>query len=223
MEQAKIKIEVWSDFICPFCYLGKRKLYQALDRLGLGNKAEIIWHSYQLDPDFPRNKSISSLQYLIEKKHYQPGQIEGIHQYLTEQGRLYDIDFRFDKALTFNTYDAHRLWQWSKNSGKSNEFKEAVFLAYFTKGIDLSGNENLLNIITDLGLDRSEADRILNSDSFDQEIEMDKYQSRQLGIRGVPYFLINDKKDISGAQDDRVFDSVLSSSFRMAQLYSQLN
>jgi len=223
MLQEKIKIEVWSDIVCPFCYLGKRKLNRALDRLGLLNKADIIWHSYQLDPDFPMNKSISSLQYLMEKKHYPQGQIEGMHQYLTEQGKLYGIDFQFDKALTFNTYNAHRLWQWSKNSGKSNEFKEAVFLAYFTEGTDLSDNENLLNIITGIGLDRSAAEKILNSDSYEQEIEIDKYQARQLGIRGVPYFLIDDKTEISGAQDDRVFESVLSSSFRLVQHYGQLN
>jgi len=223
MENEKLKIEVWSDIICPFCYLGKRKLNRALSRLGLQNNAEIIWHSYQLDPDFPRNQSISSLQYLMEKKHYSAGQIEGMHQYLTEQGKLYDIDFQFDKALTFNTYDAHRLWQWSKLSGKGNEFKEALFLAYFTTGIDLSDNENLLKIVSGLGLERSEAEKILNSDSYEQDIEMDKYQARQLGIRGVPYFLINNKTEISGAQDDRVFESVLTSAFRMAQLYGQLN
>jgi predicted DsbA family dithiol-disulfide isomerase len=223
MVQEKIKIEVWSDIICPFCYLGKRKLNQALGKLGLQDKAEIIWHSYQLDPEFPKNRSTSSLQYLKEKKNYSAEQIEAMHQYLTEQGKMYGIDFRFDKALTFNTYDVHRLWQWSKNSGRSDEFKEAVFLAYFTNGTDLSDNENLLNIIAGLGLGRSQAEAILKSDSYGQEIEMDKYQARQLGLRGVPYFLINDKTEISGAQDDKVFESVLSSSFRLLQLYSQRN
>jgi predicted DsbA family dithiol-disulfide isomerase len=223
MELEKIKIEVWSDIVCPFCYLGKRKLNKALERLGLKGKAEIIWHSYQLDPDFPKDKSVMSLQYLMETRHYQASQIEGIHQYLTEQGKLYNIDFQFHKALTFNTYDAHRLWQWSKSLGKSDELKEAMFLEYFTKGTDLSDNDNLLNIIDMLGLNRSEASVILSSDAWEQEVEMDKYQARQLGIRGVPYFLINDKVDISGAQDDKVFESVLSSAFRQVQLYSQRN
>lgn len=223
MEQEKIKIEIWSDIVCPFCYLGKRKLTQALDKLGIKDKSEVIWHSYQLDPEFPKHVSTSSLRYLTEKKHYQAEQIESMHQYLTEQGKQYDINFRFDKALTFNTYDVHRLWQWSKTIGKGNEFKEAMFLAYFTNGIDLSVKENLLNIIVGLGLAKSEAEMILKSDSYEQEIEMDKYQARQLGIRGVPFFLVNDKTEISGAQDDKVFESVLSSAFRLLQLYSQRN
>jgi predicted DsbA family dithiol-disulfide isomerase len=223
MESEKLKIEVWSDIVCPFCYLGKRKLQQAVNKLGVSEIIEIIWHSFQLDPDFPVNTSISSTKYISEKKNIPAVQLHEMHRYLVSQGRSYGIDFQFEKALSFNTFDAHRLWQWTKKFNKSNEAKEAFFKAYFTNGIDLSQNINLLNVIESLGLDRAEAEEILNSHLYEQELEEDRYQARQLGIRGVPYFLINNKEVISGAQDDKVFENVLSSGIKTMQLYRLRN
>ena len=117
----------------------------------------------------------------------------------------------FEKSLSFNTFDAHRLWHWSKQFGKQNEWKEAVMIAYFTEGIDLSKKENLMQIVTDLGLDSLSAYQVLNSDSYANEVENDINQSNQLQIQGVPYFLVNGKDAISGAQDDKVFEKVLKS------------
>jgi predicted DsbA family dithiol-disulfide isomerase len=223
MESEKLKIEIWSDIVCPFCYLGKKKLQQAISKLGISEITEIIWHSFQLDPDFPANYSVSSTKYISEKKNIPAEQLREMHQYLVSQGKSYGIDFQFGKALSFNTFDAHRLWQWTKKFNKSNEAKEALFKAYFTNGIDLSHNINLLNVMESLGLDRDEAEMILNSHSYEQELEEDRYQSRQLGIRGVPYFLINNKEVISGAQDDKVFESVLSTGIKTMQLYRLRN
>jgi predicted DsbA family dithiol-disulfide isomerase len=223
MDSEKLKIEIWSDIVCPFCYLGKKKIQQAITKLGISEITEIIWHSFQLDPDFPVNYSISSTKYISEKKNIPAEQLQEMHRYLVGHGKSYGIDFQFGKALSFNTFDAHRLWQWTKKFNKSNEAKEALFKAYFTDGLDLSQNINLLNVIGSLGLDRAEAERILNSDSYEQELEEDRYQSRQLGIRGVPYFLINNKEVISGAQDDKVFEKSLASGIKTMQLYRLRN
>jgi predicted DsbA family dithiol-disulfide isomerase len=223
MESEKLKIEIWSDIVCPFCYLGKKKLQRAINKLGISEITEIIWHSFQLDPDFPVNFSISSTKYISEKKNIPTEQLHEMHQYLFSQGKSYGIDFQFGKALSFNTNNAHRLWQWTKKFNKSNEAKEALFKAYFTDGIDLSQSINLLNVIENLGLNRAEAERILESHSYEQELEEDRYQSRQLGIRGVPYFLINNKEVISGAQDDKVFENVLSAGIKTMQLYRLRN
>jgi predicted DsbA family dithiol-disulfide isomerase len=146
-----------------------------------------------------------------------------MHLLLTDQGKNYGIDFQFDKALSFNTYDAHRLWQWSKKSDKSNEVKDALFLAYFTNGIDLSIKENLLDVIAGTGLDISEAENILYSDLFEDRLEEDKYQASQMGIRGVPYFLINEKLVISGAQDDKVFENMLLAALTQVQVHPLKN
>lgn len=205
----KMKIEVWSDMVCPFCYLGKQKLQQAIRNLNLENRTAVIWHSFLLDPDFPPHTSMPSAQYLT-RKGYPEATLRGMQQQLTERGRSYGIRFAFDRSVYFNTLDAHRLWQWSKESGHENEFKEAVFLAHFTEGRDLSEKEELLQVAALAGLDRIAALNILDSDAYAQAVEEDIYQSRQLGIRGVPYFLIDDEHVISGAQDDAVFERALA-------------
>ena len=210
MNREKITIEVWSDIVCPYCYLGKRKLHQAIHRLHASDRIDIIWRSYQLDPGFPENTSISSLQYLSQRKGYPVAHIRGMHQQLSERGRRYGIRFQFETSLSFNTLDAHRLWQWSRSSGKSDALKEAFFSAYFTDGVDLSKNENLLEVVEMAGLDKAEAGRILVSGAYSDAVELDVCFARQLGIRSVPYFLINEKKAISGAQDDRVFEEAIS-------------
>ena len=204
----KIKVEVWSDMVCPFCYLGKQKLQQAIRKLHLENRTEVIWHSYQLDPYFPVSTSMPSSRYLVEKG-YPEVQLRGMQQQLTERGRAYGIRFAFDRSVYFNTLDSHRLWQWSKLSGRENEFKEAVFLAHFTEGRDLSDPLELIATAAVAGLNPEDAKQVLESGAFANEVEEDIYQSRQLGIHGVPYFLINDKLVISGAQDDSKFENTL--------------
>ncbi len=209
MNTEKIKIEIWSDVVCPFCFIGKKKIEQAITKLNAEDKVEIFWHSFQLDPDFPKGTSVPSTIYLSEKKGYPVEQIKGMYSQLDNQGKEYGIDFQFEKALSFNTIDVHRLIQWAKILNKSNELKEAFMLAYFTNGTDLTQQENILKVVSNVGLDTLKAKIILNSDDYKQEVEQDIYQSRQLGIRGVPYFLINEKEVISGAQNDGVFENVI--------------
>ncbi len=210
----KIKIEIWSDVVCPFCFIGKKKMEQAITKLNAEDNVEIIWHSYQLDPDFPKGTSISSTKHFSKKKGYPIEQIEGMYIQLANQGKEYGIDFHFDKSLSFNTLNVHRLIKWAKSFNKSNEMKEAFMLAYFTDGIDLSQEENILTVIGTIGIDTTKAKSILNTDTYTQEVEQDMYQSRQLGVRGVPYFLINEKEVISGAQNDKVFENVISDALK---------
>lgn len=210
MKTEKVKIEIWSDLVCPYCYIGKKKLHQTIRKLNAADKVEIIWHSFQLDPYFPKDTSVSTSQYLSEKKGITESRLQAMYQQLTNRGRQYGINFQFDKALTFNTFDAHRLWQWSKTYDKGSEMKEVLFKAHFTGGVDLSRKENLLNVPESIGLDRAEAERILDSDGYAQAVKDDAYQARLLGLRGVPYFLINEETVIPGAQDDKIFEQVLS-------------
>lgn len=214
MESEKVKIEIWSDIVCPFCIIGKKKLEQAISKLNAEENVEIIWHSFQLDPNFPKNTSLPSIKNLSEKKGYPVEQVNQMCTQLTHQGKEYEVDFQFDKALTFNTWDAHRLIQWSKTVNKSNELKKALMHAYFSEGIDLSINENLLSVVKNAGLDVEKAKIVLKTDSYSKEIEQDIYQAQQLGIRGVPFFLINGKESISGAQSDEVFENVISSALK---------
>ena len=205
----KINIEVWSDMVCPFCLIGKKKLEQAIKKLGIQDKVTIQWHSFQLDPDFPMDSSASATQTLTEKKGISEAQLRGMYQHLQKSGSQYGIDFQFDKSLTFNTLHTHRLWHWAMNFNKQNEWKEVVMTAYFTLGTDLSVKENLLNLVKQIGLDTEEAEKVLVSNHFADEVRSDIYNSQNMGIRGVPFFLIDEKYMISGAQEDSVFEETL--------------
>ena len=121
MKNEKVKIEIWSDIVCPFCYIGKKKLELAVSKLNAKDKVEIVWHSFQLDPVFPKGTSQSSAEYLSQRKGYPVGQIRAMQQHLVSQAKPYNIDFQFEKSLSFNTRDAHRLWQWSKQFKKENQ------------------------------------------------------------------------------------------------------
>ncbi len=204
-----IKIDIWSDIVCPFCFIGKKKLEQAISKLQLSEQVEIEWHSFQLDPDFPKGEAIPSSTYLAQRKNYPIEQINAIQQQLTGSAKVYGIDFQFEKALSFNTIEVHRLWQWSKNLGKSSELKEALMKAYFSDGIDLSKEENILQVVENSGLDKLEAESILKSNQFSNEVDEDIYHASQIGVKGVPFFVINNQFAISGAQEDSVFESAL--------------
>lgn len=204
-----IKIDIWSDIVCPFCFIGKKKLEKAIAKLQLSDQVEIEWHSFQLDPDFPKGEAIPSSTYLAQRKKFPIEQINAIQQILTETAKTYGIDFQFDKALSFNTLEVHRLWQWSKNLGKSSELKQALMEAYFTEGIDLSKEENVLQVVEKCGLDKLEAQTILKSNQFSAEVDEDIYHASQIGIRGVPFFVLDNQFAISGAQDDSVFENAL--------------
>jgi predicted DsbA family dithiol-disulfide isomerase len=204
-----IKIDIWSDIVCPFCFIGKKKLEQAISKLQLSEQVEMEWHSFQLDPDFPKGEAIPSTTYLAQRKNYPVEQINAIQEQLTASAKVYGIDFQFEKALSFNTIDVHRLWQWSKTSGKSSELKEAFMKAYFTDGIDLSKEENILEVVENCGINKLEAQAILKSNQFSNEVDEDSYHASQIGVRGVPFFVLNNQFAISGAQDDSVFENAL--------------
>lgn len=205
----KIKIEIWSDVVCPFCYLGFRKLEHALKKTGLGGYFETEWQSFQLDPEYPSGQSESTTSYLAQRKGVPESQIRQIYSRLTEQGKIYGIDFHFDTALTFNTRKAHQLIQWSKNYSNSTELEVAFFKAYFTNGANLSIPENLITIAESVGLNGEDARFVLNDQKHDVKIEEDKYAASQLGVRGVPYFLIGGEFPIAGAMPDEVFENTL--------------
>ena len=204
-----IKIDIWSDIVCPFCFIGKKKLEQAIVKLNLQNQVEIEWHSFQLDPEFPKGEAIPSSTYLAQRKNFPIEQINAIEQQLTATAKVYGIDFQFEKALSFNTIDVHRLWQWSKTLGKSSELKEALMQAYFTDGLDLSKEENVLQVVENCGLDKLEAKSILRSNQLSNEVDEDIYHASQIGVRGVPFFVLNNQFAISGAQEDSVFENAL--------------
>lgn len=207
----KIKIDVWSDVVCPFCYLGKAKLEKAIAKLGLNEEVEIEWHSFQLDLQFPKNTSAAATEHLVKRKGIPLQNIVNSQNRLADQGKLYGLDFQFEKALNFNTLNVHRLLHWSKAFGKSNELTTAFFKAHFTDGQDLSKPEILESLVNRIGLDGTSALNVLQSNTYSQEVQRDIAIAQQIGISGVPFFVFNQKTAISGAQADSAFEEVLTS------------
>ena len=204
-----MKIEIWSDIVCPFCYLGKKKLERAIEKVGLKDNVEIIWRSFQLDPEFPMDKAVPSIKYLVERKGYPIQQINQIQKDLVERSLPYGIDFQFDKSLTFNSLKAHQLLHWSNRFGKNDQLKEVFLKAYFTDGLDLSNDLVLTEQVVKVDLSQNEALEVILTKEFLDEVDSDCYQASQIGVRGVPFFLINNRASISGAQEDQVFEQVL--------------
>jgi predicted DsbA family dithiol-disulfide isomerase len=210
MQREELKIEIWSDIVCPFCFLGKKKLDKAITRLNAEKKIEVVWRSFQLEPNYPKDTSAPTIEDLSAKKGLSIQQVQDMCSSLATQGQNYGIDFNFDRALSFNTKEVQRLIHWAKSFGVSSELAEAFMKAYFTEGIDLSKVANLYSIIQQVGLDIDVAKTIVQSDAYAHDVDQDIEKARNLGIRGVPFFLINGTEAIYGAQSDQVFEQLLS-------------
>ena len=208
MSKPKIKIDVVSDVVCPWCYIGKRRLEKAIDQLAGQIEVEVEFHPFELNPDMPKEGK-NQKEHLINKfggeARYK--QItDNVANVAAEEG----LSFNFDKQkVSPNTRDAHRVIRYAKVEGKQAAVKEAFLKAYFEEGIDLSKRENLLAIAVKVGLNAIKVSSLLDSDEGLVEIELEQKMNRQRGISGVPYFIINNKYGISGAQPSEVFQKVL--------------
>lgn len=205
----KLSIEIWSDIVCPFCYIGKMKLEQTLRKLNALDKVEITWRSFQLDPYFPKNTSINSASHLSEKTAIPMERLFNMFMELKQTGQRYGIDLKLDQTPIFNTFDLHRLWQWSKTEMKGQQFKEEFLFQYFTNCVDFSVEENILKSIEKIGLDKTKAEEIIHSDEYTQAFNFDLERGRKFGVRGVPHFVINQRKSFVGAQEDELFEEML--------------
>ncbi len=204
-----MKIEIWSDVACPFCYIGKRKLEKALDKFPNKDQVEIEWKSFQLNPDQKTDPSINSLEYLSKAKGWSMPQTIQISKQVEEMAESEGLQYQLDKTVVANTKNAHRLIHLAKESGKGGEMKERLLKAYFTEGLNVDDQETLVKLGSDVGLDPNKVQNLFNSDQFDEAVAYDIYESRQIGVQGVPFFVLDRKFGISGAQADEVFDQTL--------------
>ncbi|GAA0877046.1 DsbA family oxidoreductase [Algoriphagus jejuensis] len=205
-----MKIEIWSDVVCPFCYIGKRKIEKALDKFPNKDQVEIEWKSFQLNPDQQTNPAISTLEHLAQSKGWSMEQTREITSNVVNMAAAQGLEFDFDKAVVANTRNAHRLIHMAKESGKDGEMKERLLRAYFSEGKNVDDFATLISIGAEIGLVEVEIAAMLESDKFEQAVDQDIYESRQIGVRGVPFFVLDRKFGISGAQDDSVFDQTLA-------------
>jgi len=204
-----MKIEIWSDIMCPFCYIGKRRLERALVDLNLKDQVEIQWKSFLLNPDLVSDPKKGMVDSLSESKGWSKEQTEQILQQVTEMAATENLAFDFSQAKVANTMKAHRLLQYSKSEGKGNEMKEALLSAYFIEGKNVDSDEELLMLSENIGLDKTLVQQFLTTDGMSQEVMKDVDESQEIGVRGVPFFVVDRKYGISGAQPVEAFVETL--------------
>ena len=207
-----MNVEIWSDVMCPFCYIGKRKFEKALEQFPHKNNIKIIWKSFQLDPSTVTDPSLNTVEHLAEKKGWSQ-QAQETTAHVTNIAKQVGLDFHFEKAVVANSFDAHRLSHLAKKYGKQNDLEEKLFLAYFTEGKNTADHSTLLQIGKELGLDEQEITAVLNSDTYANEVEQDITEAQQVGVRGVPFFVLDRKYAVSGAQESDTFLGALTKAY----------
>ncbi|HET6994919.1 MAG TPA: DsbA family oxidoreductase [Chitinophagaceae bacterium] len=209
-----MKVDIWSDVRCPFCYIGKRKFEKALEHFPQRDKLEVEWHSFELDPGLKTDTATNVYDHLARVKNISPETSVQLHRHVTEMAEKSGLEYNFDKAVIANSFDAHRLVQLAKQHRLGDEAEEKLFKAYFTEGKDISDHLTLIILGQEIGLDGKEIKQMLDTDAFADEVRYEEKQAREIGINGVPFFVINDKYAVSGAQEPEVFVRALSQGWR---------
>ncbi|QGQ97508.1 DsbA family oxidoreductase [Paenibacillus psychroresistens] len=200
-----MKVEIWSDYVCPFCYIGKRKFEAALQQFTHKSAVEVIYKSFELDPQAKRDGNPGVHDMLVAKYGLSREQAVQNTLQITQQAKVVGVDFHFDRTIQTNTFDAHRLTHYAASQGKHLELTERLLKAYFTDALHIGDPEQLADLAAEIGLDRLEALRVLTSNEYTAQVRADEQEASQLGARGVPFFVINRKYAISGAQPSDVF------------------
>ena len=204
-----MKVEIWSDVMCPFCYIGKHQFEKALSDFEGQDQVEIIWRSFELNPSIQYQEGYTLTDYLCEIKGMNRDSVNKNFERLTDQGAQIGIDFRFDIAKVVNSRKSHKLIQAAKKQNLQNQIEEALFHAYFTGGQNLEDDQILANIAHNIGLNFTNIEEILESHELEEAVIADVYMAQQVGARGVPFFVFDDAYAISGAHGAETFLNVL--------------
>lgn len=205
-----MKIEVWSDYVCPFCYIGKRRLELALEQFPHKDQVEVEFKSFQLDPNTPKYSEQSIYEALATKFGTTEEQVREMNKGMIAQAADIGLTYNYDNMKPTNTFDAHRIAKFAKTVGKEKELTENLLHGYFTDSKNVGDLETLADIAEASGIDREKALEVLNDEkAFAVDVKNDQIIAQQLRITGVPFFVINQKYAISGAQPLETFTSAL--------------
>lgn len=207
-----MKIEVWSDYNCPFCYIGKVHLDKALAELKLTNKVEIVYRAYQLDPSAPKVARFSTAEGLARKYGVSLEEAKGMMQNVVNKAKAIGLTYNYDLVKPTNTYDAHRLMKMAEKT-EAKALNTALYDAYFTLGKNLADYEVLMAFAQTYNINKDSVKAMLYSDKLKEEVNADIAEAKAIGIRGVPYFRINKKSVIPGAQPIETFVDVIRNAY----------
>ena len=214
--ESDMQVDIWSDVVCPWCYVGKKRFEAAVEQFAHGDEVEVLWHSFELDPSAPAERPGDIASHLARKYGMTLDQAIAANDKLTRVGAADGIEFRFDQARPGNTFDAHRLIQLAADRGVQHEVKERLLRAYFTEGEPIGDRDTLVRLVAEAGLDADEARNVLDSDAYVEEVRADESRATELGISGVPFFVVDGKFAVSGAQPVDAMLSVLDRAWAKA-------
>lgn len=210
-----MKVEIWSDIMCPFCYIGKRNFEAAMANFPDKDKIVVEWKSFQLDPDIPQqiDENTSVYQYLADRKGISYEQSVAMHERVIDMAKNVGLTYNYDKAVVANSFNAHRLIQLAKTKGLGDQAEEHLFRAYFTEGKNFSDPKVLEELGKDIGISEADVKEALSNDDFAFKVNQDLREAESIGVTGVPFFVFDRKYAISGAQPSEMFLQALGQSF----------
>jgi predicted DsbA family dithiol-disulfide isomerase len=213
-----MQVDIFSDVVCPWCSVGKRRFEAALRRFEHADEIDVVWRAYELDPQAPAVREGDYADRLARKYGMSRQQAVTANERLTATAAAEGLDFHFERARPGNTFDAHRLLHYAREAGpgRQDALKERLFLAYFTEGAAIGERATLLRLATEVGLDEREVADILAGDRYATEVRADEREALELGVSGVPFFVVDGKFGIAGAQDADTILNVLERAWAKA-------
>jgi predicted DsbA family dithiol-disulfide isomerase len=204
-----MKVEIWSDVVCPWCYIGKRRFERALERFDGRDGVDVTWRSFQLNPDHPRGDRQGHDEHLAAKLGMTMDQVRALNERVIKLAAAEGLDYDFDRYQVVNTFDAHRLTHLAKARGLGAAMQERLLRGQLVGGEVLDDSDTLVRLASEVGLTAEEVRQVLESDAYSSDVEDDLREARELGVAGVPFFVIDRRYGISGAQESDLFLQVL--------------
>jgi predicted DsbA family dithiol-disulfide isomerase len=204
-----VRIDIWSDIVCPWCYIGKRRFEKALAQFPQRDQVEVVWHSFQLDPSATET-DVPLTELLASKYGVSREQAEAMNANVTQLAKAEGLDYHLDKARHGNTFDAHRLLHLAADRGRQPEVMERFLQGYFAEGEPVGDPETLVRLAASAGLADDEVREVLVGTAYAAAVEADLAQARAYGINGVPFFVLDARLGVSGAQSSALFSDALA-------------
>ena len=212
-----MRVDIWSDVVCPFCYIGKKRLQAAAEQAGL--ELEVHWHSYELDPEAPIRQEVSNSERLAQKYARTVAEVEEMQRNIATMAAEEGIQFNWENANSGNTFNAHRIIHLAQSKGLGSEAKEAFFYSYMTQGLPIGERETIEDVAARIGLNPVEVEDVLNSEEYADFVKFDEEVARdQLKVTGVPFFVFDQRIALAGAQPREVFLQVFEKALEAPQV-----
>lgn len=211
-----MRVDIWSDVVCPFCYIGKKRLEAAAEQLEIN--LELHWHSFQLDPNAEPLSQLSNAAYLAEKYNRTLDEVEAMQVDIAQLAKAEGLEFNWENMKPGNTFNAHRIIHMAQSKGLGTAAQNAFFYSVLTEGLAIDSRETLEDIAARIGLNPVEVDDVLDSNEFAEFVEFDQdLANNQLKVTGVPFFVFNQRIALAGAQPQEVFVQVLEKALALPE------